>query len=653
MDLRKKMRSERELNPFNDKFDESKVMKVLADLTGSKKLEQEGLGIFLTAFSSIQMHGFYVEIYDVLKKRILNSGTDTNILSERLITLTNRHYQIIMEAAMKREIAAESHFEDSFKRKIPSADPSVGMIETAAAMETEIDALHISLNFISHFRGLPTSDPAKPDISYVEDCRSISKWSSILFVVKHCYDDCVWNNGQMVFSKDSGEFRITFDEPRNLLLNKAGFYRLLRNSQAVYYMLKQWHQKTTKVERGDVFFEERKKNVQIASVAHTAGYVSYLLESGEDNEETDFEIHNKAGLEAYYNYIDNVSLPKMPTLTLNDLVCMLSLVQHLFRKAAQNCFRSDVMKRADFDNFPVKIKRQMLKEYLLERTTYKSDQVDSFIDLLTNPQDKRINFWNYPFVASNEDLVFPLLTIIDPILLYLIDRWLEDAGYDLDKRGGYFEKYIKASIARILNKKKYFFYIPSSPKLYNKSGKYEEIDLLLNLRDIVVVGEVKCEKYPMEVRDGHNGLARLKHGSLQVIRKAAFILENADDLSAQIGEIKGKEIVKLVITNYPLYTGYELNGVAVVDYFLIESYLSSGRITGNAVTSENGFITTSETSEIVLQTSEDELNANFKSNMYSPKAVEEALKLVKLTTNKITPEGLNLQIYAQSAEYIA
>ena len=90
-----------------------------------------------------------------------------------------------------------------------------------------------------------------------------------------------------------------------------------------------------------------------------------------------------------------------------------------------------------------------------------------------------------------------------------------------------------------LKKKKATFQIIPSNKIISNNKKFEEIDLLLILKDVVIVAEIKCIKFPIEPRDKHNSIRRLTEGVKQVKRKVNFLTLNKTNLERTDANIWG------------------------------------------------------------------------------------------------------------------
>lgn len=145
---------------------------------------------------------------------------------------------------------------------------------------------------------------------------------------------------------------------------------------------------------------------------------------------------------------------------------------------------------------------------------------------------------------------------------------------------------------------------------------------------------------------------RLKKGSEQVKRKAQFVIDNAPEFEDKIGSIANKEVVRLVITNYPTFTGFVIDEVPIIDFNLLESYISSGKITNLRLELQDGkIVSDKEVSHIVFYNTEDEFCANLKSSMEKPVAIEQVKPLLHIVNNKFSLKQSEYDMYVTSAEF--
>lgn len=223
----------------------------------------------------------------------------------------------------------------------------------------------------------------------------------------------------------------------------------------------------------------------------------------------------------------------------------------------------------------------------------------------------------------------------------MTDSWLDEAGVDLTHRGSKFEKYIKKSLEESLGKKGFTYYIPKINKFKNKNGEFEEIDLLINLKDIVILAEVKCIRYAMECRDTHNNMKTIQKAANQVKRKADFINKYKEELQDVTRNIEGKNIIKVIITNYPIFAGTTVDDIPVIDFYLFNSYFLSGKLTNVAVSSGN----IKEIPKELYYSNESEMCKNLEKFLYAPPSINVLKKKLKLEEKNLTDPKEKIQIF--------
>lgn len=117
-------------------------------------------------------------------------------------------------------------------------------------------------------------------------------------------------------------------------------------------------------------------------------------------------------------------------------------------------------------------------------------------------------------------------------------------------------------------------------------------------------------------------------------------------------EILQEKIIKIVLTNFPSYSGYILEDVPIVDYYLIESYIKSGRISSYRYVTENGKITENKLrAEEIFYNNEDEFCNKFESFVLKPDYIEKCRDYFEFKVNKLSVENDTYNIYSDSVEF--
>ena len=648
--LRKKIIHDSKLNPFNDNFDIDYLKSVVSELEDN----EESHKLFPFLLLADDFNSLFQSTFNQLKKIIIESNLNYNELLEFIISSSNRHYLLLHKTSSTTK--HELNFQDFFKRTIESIDKSIGKIDARAALETEIDNINILINYLKYYEGeLKPSHEIENDTSRVDSIIKLMLSTNYYNVIRFSHEDALFNNGYIEYIKDSNTIHYKYDNVNELFLGKIGYYRLNRNVSAHFFILKEHLDNYSDV-RSLISknYEGKNQTKRIKKTKITQGLVEFELASGLDTNEFYNFLFLDVQLRTYYDFIYNVIMPNAEGLTLKDCLILFNMTQSIFNNVVtfNNVEDDSVMRIKEFGKFPSKINSNNLKFYLKSRTKYSAKQINYFLNLLANKKDQRLNFWNYPFLEKNGFYYVPLLSFLSPLIFVLSDKWLEDSGFDLEERGTYFEKNIKENFTEALKNKKYDFIIPNISKYTLPDGKFEEIDLIMNLKNVVVIAEVKCIKYSLTPRDEFNALKRLREGAKQINRKAEFIVNNSEKFKNEIGDISGKKIIKIVLTNFPSYSGYILEDVPIVDYYLIESYIKSGKISSYRLVSDNGKITENKLrAEEKFYNNEDEFCNNFESFVFKPGYIEKCRDYFEFKVNKLSVENDRYNIYLDSVEF--
>lgn len=344
----------------------------------------------------------------------------------------------------------------------------------------------------------------------------------------------------------------------------------------------------------------------------------------------------------------NELLPTLAPLKISDVISLYQLTTGLFQKVAENtAFAETVPDLKTMFTHPYKINKEVLRQYLLKRSTYEHSTVDSFLSMIVNPEGSYYNFWNRPFAELNNDLLFPMLPITTANYFYLLDRWLEQGGFDLEKRGKMLESHVKLRLREALTIKGFKHWIPETQR-FRAGGEHEEIDLIINLNSIVIIAEVKCIRYPMEIRDYYNNYERLKKGAIQLSRKVSFFVKNTREFESITKSIEGKKVVRLIITNYPIFAGTAINGIPVVDFHWLESFCKHSYLIGYDAVALGGKLGSELVHAKILYSDEEEFNARFEEQMRHPAIIEELKPSVTVKEVKMSLSDFPI---ALSTEY--
>jgi len=360
----------------------------------------------------------------------------------------------------------------------------------------------------------------------------------------------------------------------------------------------------------------------------------------------------QASIAAYYPYLQATKLPRLNNLTIDDLLVLFAQLNELVNRIEH--LELD-LEQSSLKQLAFRMRESDLIKYFLKTTFYSEKDIKAFLTLVgaDGKSKTRLNLWKTPLIKYRDLFYFCLPANTSPNFLYLIDEWLEIGGYgiELEKRGGLFEEFVKSSANDRLIKKGIPFTIPKTDKFYNAENEYEEIDLIIAFEELLIVAELKNIKYPMEPRDYHNSLKRLREGAEQAKRKANFIVRNQECFVEELGDISKKRILPFVLTNFSIFSGLKLNDVPVIDFVLLESYIGSGEYTKIKVELIENEINTTNQEVVKYYNGNIEFIEKFPEYVNSPLPIQDFKDKAYVEDRVLTLEKASPQIYLEIADF--
>ena len=637
--LQKKLKSDPRFIPYNEKYDFDYVLEHLKKTINS----DESLNLKHNALNSSFFNPYYKDLKRYYNEIINRNNLSKETILELLITFGNRDLYLVTERAResfddKNEFVYDEMINSSFKSNIPE----LGEINAQAGLEASHDGLNTVMNMI--FQDYIKNGNLNYEFSQLDDCAKLLGFANIYIVIKSGYDIAIWENYAMRYSKEKKELKIKILEQKNQFLNRIGEYRLERNIFSSKIMvLSAFQEKNAFYKHISIEANKKRKAKRLKTVKLVDNELKYKLADGFEKESVLKELQSFASLTAYYAFIRNENLPNLNNVNLYDVLVVFTEVQHLFSKA-QEIKKVESGANVEFFNlYKIKIKKYDLVNYVVTKTKYSVPQVKQIIELFCH-KEGYFNIWERPIIEFGKYLIPVMLPLLSPNSLRMLDYWLEKGGFDLDSRGDLFEKYIRDVLLNTLNRKSFKVNIPSQNIFRNNNDEFEEIDLILELKNITLIAEVKCIKYPFDPRDYYNMHQRLSEGAEQINRKTEFLKSNISDFASE--SFLSKPLVKLVITNYPIYSGYIIHGVPITDFSLIENYFINGALGKGRMKATNKGVEIDDSfhSEIKYYNNEDELSNNLKKFFVNPIPISEKLKDVYIEETQISLPKANPKI---------
>lgn len=647
--LRKLLQTKIELNPFNDNFKIEKYLDILFAEIDVLEIQKDELYQSLPFLPVLNIQ--YKSFYNFLKNQIHNCNLTFEELLDLVFVALNRNYFIYVQDVKKKKKKRHS-INDFLLERVKSIDDSLGDFELSSALENDIDSLNILINYLRYFKDYDfTKDNSKAEILSIDKVKELVLTSAYYHVQKAIYDEFLWEDGTWKIENigNKPQIQIKFKDPNLLILNKVGHYRLQRNIVVNYsYISNSYNKKGLGVNPIAFDIRNKYKEKRIKSVNVNQGELEYELAKGLGENELLIELKNRVAYSTYYNFLDNQSLPELENLSLIDLLKLFGLLQDLIEKASEKEFDTGIKSLNESRKFPIRIRYIKLKEYFTLRSQYTLKQIIAFIKRISFEVGDRINLWDKPLVRYGANLYLNYLPTIAPIIYNLIDFWIENGGFNLDERGKLLEQYLRKSCSQILKRKNFTGSILTESSFYNKSRQKEEIDLVLILKHVIVIAEVKCIKYPFESRDAHNTVKRLHKAAKQIKRKKDFLDTYRNEISGLSGFIEDKEIIPIVITNFPSYSGHMIDEIPITDYYLFESYFNSGQLT---IEPQENNCSNADLNNIKYYLNEQEMNNNISTFFKAPVPIEVIKNGIQIHEKKYSSKNMKYDLFVQTAEF--
>lgn len=153
--IRKALIQNKKLNPFSDNFDKAEVIALLKEIENEREnLDDIDLKLINTIKVTFVLNSTFIETFEYLKSIIYDINLSVDEIIDYCLAFVNRNAILVRKMAVDELSSKKDGFNlaDSHKFKINSLDDSIGQISAASALESNIDALNILLNFSNYHR---------------------------------------------------------------------------------------------------------------------------------------------------------------------------------------------------------------------------------------------------------------------------------------------------------------------------------------------------------------------------------------------------------------------------------------------------------------------------------------------------------------------
>jgi Holliday junction resolvase-like predicted endonuclease len=596
-----KIAFEKELNPFHSEFSYSKIK----DFVDSIDIEKSAVEQISLIFYILITSNPYKEFYENLGK-LFDSNKQISNYYLYSISVAN-HDAIVLhkniEDVMKK--AKEMKIIDFYKYR---TDVHGKSLTITSMLDVLIDLLDFNFGLLRFASG--TIFEANNGISSNDQFNEYYKYlfeSNIFQVLKSTYESVCFEKGTCTIEGRMIKVRNLEDEyslnkaisllriESNTLLNAQ---RVLSNRSFIHML---------KANR-----TYKDKDIKSISINKDNGEIEIdLVQAGfNENLESRLVLHGSCAIN-YLGYLSDAGNQE-----LKRFQKLFALLQYIAEKIRDTATQYEYSKESnevvDPRYYLFLINKISLIGIIKKISGEENAYIAKFLNHLTNDGTK--SFWVKPLLANGDKLHIVLQSIINANSLNISDGWIQDHIKDFDSKGERFEDYVKLEIKHFSSRKKFMCEIAKQKKYSISKNNYEEIDLIWETKHNVIIAEVKNIRYPFTSRNINEYRKIIEKATMQINRKAEYLLKNKEKFPSICFE---KPHYRCVLINYPLLTGYLINGVPIIDIGALRQYIDVGFSAG--VVFQNG--QEEHIDKKIFYSNEDEYSENLPGYILNPEVI--------------------------------
>ena len=634
----------KQYKPTADKaFDKGKLYDVYKEIVKDVEPKEEDCALIYDFVRISQyLHDIYSEMYKLHNDDLRHLNLKGIEVAEYLVACLNREYKVIWKKraeAMEKAEKGTYLTSDMFDFKLLSSAPGIGMLDARASLEAATDSYNLIMNYLRHFLDEKFETDDAKEGEFAGRLIRMFQITQIAVVFKHSYDDILYNKGFVKVDDENRTIMFDYDNHEDLILLRAG--DMMFSERRLHVMSENLH-KQIKPRLYRYVTDRRIKRAKIENSIIT-------LEFGQGNAKEHKEIVDdlQASIDAFYEFLQGKTvLPQMANATVDEAISVWGAIQYIaMYVSTYTDYDVALFKKEDFSVVPSKIRKDSLIDYVVKLTNIKASKVKMVIMKMEADWRRYNDMWTSMIYPVCDYYLLPFYPILYSSPYNVIDQMMLRGGVDLDNRGKLFERYLYQQLTE-----KRTSYPINCLKAgdYGENGDNEEIDVVVGMKNVILVADAKCIHYSVEPINYAEALGRLEEGCEQAIRKALFIRNHPEHFLA-LGDFSNKRFVPFVITNYPTYTGFSHNGVYVIDSHSFLAYMQGGYVTMREMgMNENPIIAAGR-----FYQNEDQYSDNFDSYLQSNPIKEIFRKRIYIRDLPLMPESKDTyKVVSKSAQVV-
>lgn len=326
----------------------------------------------------------------------------------------------------------------------------------------------------------------------------------------------------------------------------------------------------------------------------------------------------------FHPYLFNVPLQYFDNLSISDITNITLLIETLVSDFTKST--ADEYNHKDIHSTPSKFNYENLVSELAKISKKSKPTIKKILNsLIANGAED--NIWRKPFIKIKDHIYFGIATSSAPQHNNYFDLWTNINGYTSSFKQTLFKEYI---IERINESNQELNTLRLKDlKEYGLSNTEFEFNILLENDDVRLLIEVYVFDYPLDSFESQKILDNLIELSASLELRA----KNLDDNQFE----NSKTTVKVIINNYTLFSGVQINDVSVADLLLLENYLFVGSLKRASINVSKNHLLNEEGPIIHYYKTKEEFSNNLPNFFKTPFPIIDLVKRFNFVEKKITP----------------
>lgn len=233
----------------------------------------------------------------------------------------------------------------------------------------------------------------------------------------------------------------------------------------------------------------------------------------------------------------------------------------------------------DLNKFCPKLKKTEFINGISSAAGYSFKKTKKILEFLEFDGTMSRDLWCHPVISIDDKYAILTSSLVTPSIVRVVEHWLVELEIEMQDKGLQFEKTIIDEVNASVHQNQFIHdYNECASKRFKLKNGEEEIDLLLSIGNLIVLGESKSIVTTDSPISKYRTVETLRKASNQAKRKSKFVLDNTEEIFYRLGwKYAAQEEYKVtccILNSSRILAGLTIDGVPVCDKGILTRYFS-------------------------------------------------------------------------------